>query len=101
MKAEFQEFPGRQVYTDVEREGIPPSDADRRPVAPRAVQEKEDRTSTCDSSDTHVATCDSDQPRGIGENLVPSHFQSSASLPKSELVHAVCKVCERSSLSTH
>ena len=45
MKAEFQEFPGRQVYTDVEREGIPPSDADRPPVAPRAVQEKEDRTS--------------------------------------------------------
>ena len=30
MKAEFQEFPGRRVYTDVEREGIPPSDADRR-----------------------------------------------------------------------
>ena len=25
MKAEFQEFPGRRVYTDVEREGIPPS----------------------------------------------------------------------------
>ena len=25
MKAEFQQFPGRRVYTDVEREGIPPS----------------------------------------------------------------------------
>ena len=35
MKAEFQEFPGRRVYTDVEREGIPPSDADK----------EEDRTS--------------------------------------------------------
>ena len=38
MKAEFQEFPGRRVYTDVEREGIPPSDADKQPVAPRGVQ---------------------------------------------------------------
>ena len=34
MKAEFQEFPGRRVYTDVEREGIPPLDADRPPAAP-------------------------------------------------------------------
>ena len=45
MKAEFQEFPGRRVYTDVEREGIPPSDADKQPVAPRGVQEEEDRIS--------------------------------------------------------
>ena len=45
MKAEFQEFPGRRVYTDVEREGIPPSDADKQPVAPRGVQEEEDRNS--------------------------------------------------------
>ena len=45
MKAEFQEFPGRRVYTDVEREGTPPPDADRPPAAPRAVQEEEDRTS--------------------------------------------------------
>ena len=45
MKAEFQEFLGRRVYTDVEREGIPPSDADRPPPAPRVVQEEEDRTS--------------------------------------------------------
>ena len=44
MKAEFQEFPGRRVYTDVEREGIPPSDADRPPAAPQTVQEEEDRT---------------------------------------------------------
>ena len=36
MKAEFQEFPGRRVYTDGYREGIPPSDA----------------------IDTHVATSD-------------------------------------------
>ena len=45
MKAEFQEFPGRRVYTDVEREGIPPSDADKQAVAPRGVQEEEDRIS--------------------------------------------------------
>ena len=46
MKAEFQEFPGRRVYTDVEREGIPPSDADKQPAASRVVQEEEeDRTS--------------------------------------------------------
>ena len=45
MKAEFQEFPGRRVQTDVECEGIPPSDADRPPAAPRVVQEEEDRTS--------------------------------------------------------
>ena len=44
-KAEFQEFPGRRVTTDVEREGIPPPDADRPPAAPQAVQEEEDRTS--------------------------------------------------------
>ena len=40
MKAEFQEFPGRRVYNDVEREGIPPKDVDRPPTAPRAVEEK-------------------------------------------------------------
>ena len=45
MKAEFQEFPGRRVYNDVEREGIPPKDVDRPPAAPRAVEEKEDRAS--------------------------------------------------------
>ena len=45
MKAEFQEFPGRRVYTDVEREGIPSSDADKQPAAPPVVQEEEDRTS--------------------------------------------------------
>ena len=44
MKAEFQEFPGRRVYT-VEREGIPPSDVDKQPVAPRGVPEEEDRNS--------------------------------------------------------
>ena len=45
MKAEFQEFPGRRVYTDVEREGIPPSDADKQPVAPPEVSKKR-RTGT-------------------------------------------------------
>ena len=46
MKAEFQEFPGRRVYTDVEREGILPSDADQSSAAPRVIQEEEDRTSS-------------------------------------------------------
>ena len=45
MKAEFQEFPGRRVYTDVEREGVPPKDVDRPSAAPRAVEEEEDRAS--------------------------------------------------------
>ena len=45
MKAEFQEFPGRPVYTDVEREGVPPKDVDRPSAAPRAVEEEEDRAS--------------------------------------------------------
>ena len=45
MKAEVQEFPGRRVYTDAEREGSPPSDADKQPVAPRGIQEEEDRNS--------------------------------------------------------
>ena len=53
MKAEFQEFPGRRVYTAVEREGIPPSDADKQPVAPRGVQEEEDRNL---STGTYVIT---------------------------------------------
>ena len=44
-RSEFQEFPGRRVYTDAGREGIPLSDADRPPAAPRKVQEEEDRTS--------------------------------------------------------
>ena len=46
MKAEFQEFPGRRLYTDVEREGIPPSDADKQPVAPRGIQEGGQELST-------------------------------------------------------
>ena len=45
MKAEFQEFPGRRVYADVEREGVPPKDADRPSAAPRAVEKEEDRAS--------------------------------------------------------
>ena len=44
MKAEFQEFPGR-VYTDVEREGVPPKDVDRPSAAPRAVENEEDTAS--------------------------------------------------------
>ena len=45
MKAEFQEFPGRRVYTDVEREGVPPKNVDRPSAAPRAVENEEDRAS--------------------------------------------------------
>ena len=44
MKTEFQEFPGRRVYTDVEREGILPKDVDHPSAAPRVVEEEEDRT---------------------------------------------------------
>ena len=44
MKAEVQVFPGRRVCTDVEREGVPPADAERPPAAPRAAEEEEDRT---------------------------------------------------------
>ena len=40
MKAEFQEFPGRRVYTDVSNVR-----ADRPPAAPRAAEEEEDRAS--------------------------------------------------------
>ena len=43
MKAEFPKFPGRRVYTDVEREGVPPEDAHGPPAAPRAAEEEEDR----------------------------------------------------------
>ena len=45
MNAEFQEFPGRRVYTDVEREGVPPKDVDPPSAAPRAVEKEEDRAS--------------------------------------------------------
>ena len=45
MKAEFQEFPGRRVYTDVDRkrECVRPRDVDPPSGAPRAVEEEEDR----------------------------------------------------------
>ena len=45
MKTEFQEFPGKRTYTDVEREGDPPADAEHLPSAPRATADDEDRTS--------------------------------------------------------
>ena len=45
MKSEFQEFTGRRVYTDVEREGVPPTAVDRPSAAPRAVEEEQDRAS--------------------------------------------------------
>ena len=89
MKAEFQEFLGRRVYTDVEREGIPPSDADRPPAAPRVVQEEEDRTSALiptlplvTSPPPSLPELDSESHRSFreapqGENeLVPSDISS-------------------------
>ena len=89
MKAEFQEFPGRRVYTDVEREGIPPSGADRPSAAPRVVQEEEDRTSALiptlppvTSPPPSLPELDSESHRSIreapqGENvLVPSDVSS-------------------------
>ena len=45
MKVEFQEFPGRRVCTDVEREGAPLEHADHTPAALRAAAEEEDRAS--------------------------------------------------------
>ena len=88
-RAEFQEFPGRRVYTHVEREGIPPSDADRPPTAPRVVQEEEDRTSALIPTMPHVTLpprslpkLDFESHRSIreahqGENvLVPSDVSS-------------------------
>ena len=90
MKAEFQDFPGRRVYTDVEREGIPPSDADRPPAAPRADQEEEDWTSALIPALPPVASpppslreLDSESHRSFrealqGENvLVPSDITTS------------------------
>ena len=96
MKAEFQEFPGRRVHTDVEREGIPPSDADRPPAAPRVVQEEEDRTSALiptlppvTSLSPSLPELDSESHRSFrdafqGENVfvpsdVPSHLDSDRS----------------------
>ena len=89
MKAEVQEFQGRRVYTDVEREGIPPSDADRPSAAPRVVQEEEDRTSALmptlppvPSPPPSLPELDSESHRRIreapqGENvLVPSDVSS-------------------------
>ena len=96
MKAEFQEFPGRRVYTDVEREGIPPSDADKQPVAPRGVQEEEDRNSALVPSLPQVTSpppslpeLDSENHHSLreapqGENVqvpsdVPGHLDSDRS----------------------
>ena len=89
MKAEFQEFPGHRVYTGVEREGIPPSGADRPSAAPRVVQEEEDRTSALmttlppvTSPPPSLPELDSESHRSIreapqGENvLVPSDVSS-------------------------
>ena len=40
MKAEFSAFPGRRVYTDVERDGVSPADAERPPAAPQLPKKR-------------------------------------------------------------
>ena len=56
MKAELQKFPKRRDYTDVEREGIPPSDTDSPQAAPRVVQEEEDRNTALVPTLPHVTS---------------------------------------------
>ena len=82
MKAEFQEFPGRRVYTDVEREGIPPSDADKQLVAPRGIQEEEDRNSALvpmlsqvTSPPPSLPELDSESHHSLREALQGEHMQ--------------------------
>ena len=82
MKAEFQEFPGRRVYTDVEREGIPPSDAGEQPVAPRGIQEEEDRNSALvpmlsqvSSPPPSLPELDSESHHSLREALQGEHVQ--------------------------
>ena len=77
MKAEFQEFPGGRVYTDVEREGIPPPDADKQPVVPRGVQEEEDRSLPPSLPELDSETHHSLREALQGENVpVPSDVSS-------------------------
>ena len=59
MKTEFHEFPGRRVYTDVEREGVPPTDAERPPAAPPSCRRRGRQDL---GLDTHIATCDIASP---------------------------------------
>ena len=108
MKPELQEFPGRRVYTDVEREGIPP-DADCPPAAPRAVQEEEDRTSALiptlppvTSPPPSIPELDSESHRSFrealqGENVrVPSDISSH---PDSDRSHRITSQISRSQSS--
>ena len=97
MKAEFQEFPGRRVYTDVEREGIPPSDADKQPVAPRGIQEEEDRNSALvpmlsqvTSPPPSLPELDSESHHSLREALQGEHVQvpsDVSSRPDSDCSH--------------
>ena len=97
MKAEFQEFPGRRVYTDVEREGIPPSDADRQSVAPRGIQEEEDRNSALVPMLSQVTSLppslpelDSESHHSLREALQGEHVQvpsDVSSRPDSDCSH--------------
>ena len=96
MEAEFQEFLRRRVNTDAEREGIPPSDADKQPAAPPIVQEEEDRTSALmptlppvTSPFPSLPELDSESHRSFrealqGENvLVPSDVSSHLEIDRS------------------
>ena len=97
MKAEFQEFPGRRVYTDVEREGIPPSDVDKQPVAPRGIQEEEDRNSALvpmlsqvTSPPSSLPELDSESHHSLREALQGEHVQvpsDVSSRPDSDCSH--------------
>ena len=99
VKAEFQEFPGRRVYTDVEREAVPPKDIDRPPAAPRAVEEEEDRASALIPTVPPVTSplpsfpeidLESHQSlRGAlqSETAASSVYQSSFSPPSSDRTH--------------
>ena len=74
MTAEFQEFPGRRVYTDVEREGVPPEDVDRPSAAPLAVDKwtkRDPRRSDCGSK----GAATSDNVRAMRRVLQQHHGQ--------------------------
>ena len=100
MKAEFQEFPGRRVYSDIEREGVPPKDVDRPQAAPRAVEEEEDIASALlltvpllTSSPPSLPEIDRESQQSLrealqSENAASSVPPSSFSPPNSDRLHS-------------
>jgi hypothetical protein len=65
MKVRFREFPGRQTYVDVEREGPPPSDASvvPEPAAPEMASTEPSLDSSGSSATRPSAgTADTDEP---------------------------------------